>query len=217
MDPLVFKGEELELMLGYISALIGCCVWLLIATILRLPISGTHSIVGATIGMAIVSKGFSVIKWWGIIKIAASWVISPVLSGAVSVLMFLFIRRFILKARSPLEAGLALLPLIYTLTIFINIGGILESAPPLLHLDQLVWWHKIAIMAIISVVVYLSVWLVVAPFLRKRIAPSTSSSQLTKAKSVSNSARSSCSSGPDFHRPDIGTVNLAYDQTTKYI
>ena len=93
-------------MLGYISALLGCCIWLFIATMLRLPISGTHSIVGATIGMAIVSKGFGVIKWWGIGKIAASWVISPLLSGLISVVMFLIIRRFILKARNPLEAGL---------------------------------------------------------------------------------------------------------------
>ena len=210
MDPLVFQGQELELMLGYISALLGCCIWLFIATMLRLPISGTHSIVGATIGMAIVSKGFGVIKWWGIGKIAASWVISPLLSGLISVVMFLIIRRFILKARNPLEAGLALLPLIYTITVFINVGGILESAPPLLRLDLLVWWHKIIVIAVISLVVYLCVWLLVAPFLRKKINPNSSSAELTKDINFPNSVRSSCSSGPDFQKPDIGTVNFAY-------
>jgi sodium-dependent phosphate transporter len=56
-------------MLGYVSALVGCCIWLILATILNLPVSGTHSIVGATVGMAIVSKGISVIKWMEIIKI----------------------------------------------------------------------------------------------------------------------------------------------------
>ena len=56
-------------MLGYVSALTGCCIWLIVATILNLPVSGTHSIVGATIGMAIVSKGFMVIKWLEILKI----------------------------------------------------------------------------------------------------------------------------------------------------
>ena len=69
MDPEIFKGDELELMLGYISALAGCCIWLIVATILNLPVSGTHSIVGATIGMALVSRGFNVIKWKEIIMI----------------------------------------------------------------------------------------------------------------------------------------------------
>jgi len=62
-------GHELELMLGYVSALSGCCIWLIIATVLNLPVSGTHSIVGATIGMAIVSKGFMVIQWMEVLRI----------------------------------------------------------------------------------------------------------------------------------------------------
>ena len=69
IDPREFDGFELELMLGYVSALSGCCIWLIMATILNLPVSGTHSIVGATIGMAIVSKGFGVIKWSEVLKI----------------------------------------------------------------------------------------------------------------------------------------------------
>ena len=60
LDPNIFKGDELELMLGYLSALSGCCIWLLVATVVGLPVSGTHSIVGATVGMAIVSRGFGV-------------------------------------------------------------------------------------------------------------------------------------------------------------
>ena len=85
-------------MLGYVSALSGCCIWLIIATILNLPVSGTHSIVGATIGMAIVSKGVSVIQWAEVLKIVASWFISPLLSGIVSLVMFVLIRKFILRA-----------------------------------------------------------------------------------------------------------------------
>lgn len=69
VDPSVFAGHEVELMLGYVSALSGCCIWLIIATILNLPVSGTHSIVGATVGMAIVSKGFKVIKWIEVLRI----------------------------------------------------------------------------------------------------------------------------------------------------
>ncbi len=155
-------------MLGYISALSGCGIWLFIATFLSLPISGTHSIVGSTLGMAIVSKGFGIIKWFTILKIVASWFISPLVSGLISAGMFLLVKKFILTAEQPLAAGIAVLPLIYTLTVFINIGGIFQSAPPLLGLNLISWWVKLIIVAGVCVLVYLIVWLIVAPFFKKK-------------------------------------------------
>ncbi|CAF0713250.1 unnamed protein product [Brachionus calyciflorus] len=169
MDPNVFEDSPKELMLGYVSALIGCCVWLILATVLNYPVSGTHSIVGATVGMAIVSKGFSVIAWKAILKIVASWFISPLLSGIVSLVMFVLIRKFILRADDPLKAGLKYLPFIYTITICINIGGILESSPPLLGLDKLPGWSKFVLTGVLSAIVYLTVWLIIVPLMKKKV------------------------------------------------
>jgi phosphate/sulfate permease len=42
----------------------GSCVWLIAATLLRLPVSATHSIVGATVGFALVAHGAKGIRWY---------------------------------------------------------------------------------------------------------------------------------------------------------
>ena len=51
-------------MAGAFSALTGTSVWLMVATFFNLPVSGTHSIVGATIGYALVAfKGPKGVSW----------------------------------------------------------------------------------------------------------------------------------------------------------
>ncbi len=42
---------------------VGSCVWLMAATLLRMPVSATHSIVGATVGFALVAMGTAGINW----------------------------------------------------------------------------------------------------------------------------------------------------------
>lgn len=57
LDVSLYVGHEKELMLGSLATLAGSAVWLLLATALRLPISGTHSIVGAAVGFSLVCRG----------------------------------------------------------------------------------------------------------------------------------------------------------------
>ena len=41
----------------------GSCLWLFIATFFKMPVSGTHSIIGAIVGFSLVTKGSAGLQW----------------------------------------------------------------------------------------------------------------------------------------------------------
>jgi solute carrier family 20 (sodium-dependent phosphate transporter) len=124
LDISMYEGAEKELMLGMLATLGGCAIWLLIATYAKLPVSTTHSIVGATVGFGLIARGTSGIQWNSLITIALSWVVSPILAGVISVAVYMMIYRFILKAKAPFKAGLAALPIIWGIVVFVNVISI---------------------------------------------------------------------------------------------
>ncbi|MGP9537650.1 inorganic phosphate transporter [Brachybacterium sp. AOP43-C2-M15] len=95
VDPLSFA-------LIMMSALLGAAVWLMLATRMGWPVSTTHAIIGGIVGAAVTtgvvtgSGGFGMVQWGEIGKIAVSWVLSPLLGGIASFLLFGAIKRHIL-------------------------------------------------------------------------------------------------------------------------
>ena len=99
-------GEDgpITLAIGMLCALIGAAVWLHYATHRGLPVSTTHSIVGAVAGVGITAFGMSGVDWGTMVQIVASWLVSPLLGGFLAFVTFFGIRRFILRARDPIAA-----------------------------------------------------------------------------------------------------------------
>lgn len=162
------NGEK-ELMLGNLSALVGCAAWLLVATFMKLPVSGTHSIVGSTIGFALVAHGIAGIQWMTLMKIIVSWFISPVMSGIISAVLFAVMRRFILNKANPLEPGLRALPLFYGITLFVNVFSVVHDGSELLYFDRINWWVAVLISIGCGILAAIVVVLWVVPWMRKKI------------------------------------------------
>ena len=105
IDPSSITGNPEVLLFGMLAALLAAAVWLMIASSRGWPVSTTHSIVGAVVGFAIAAIGLEAVEWGKISQIVASWVVSPLLGGAISFVLMLSIRRFILNASHPFEAA----------------------------------------------------------------------------------------------------------------
>ncbi|CAF3474902.1 unnamed protein product [Rotaria socialis] len=168
IDPTTFDNPK-ELMLGQLSSLIGCCIWLLVATFFNLPVSGTHSIVGGTIGFALISQGSNSIKWSVFAKIGASWFVSPALAGIISVVFFILIRKFILEKENSMTVGLCWLPIFYGVTIMLNVFSIIHSAPPMLYFDRIPLWGNFIITISVGLIIGLGVMIFVKPRLKRSI------------------------------------------------
>ncbi|CAA0124842.1 Low-affinity inorganic phosphate transporter 1 [Mycolicibacterium vanbaalenii] len=86
------------------SALFAAAFWLLFATRMGYPVSTTHSIIGGIVGAALAvgyltahdSSPLAIVQWGEIGQIAMSWVLSPLLGGAMSYLLYGVIKRNIL-------------------------------------------------------------------------------------------------------------------------
>jgi phosphate/sulfate permease len=58
-----FKGKEGLMQVGFVCALIGSSSWLQFANYFALPVSTTHSIIGAVIGIGVAAFGADAIQW----------------------------------------------------------------------------------------------------------------------------------------------------------
>uniref|UniRef100_A0A5F9CJN0 Phosphate transporter n=1 Tax=Oryctolagus cuniculus TaxID=9986 RepID=A0A5F9CJN0_RABIT len=99
IDVNLYNETVETLMAGEVSAMVGSAVWQLIASFLRLPISGTHCIVGATIGFSLVAIGTKGVQWMELVKIVLGlvlplWAIVLISSG-VALLFALFVWLFV--------------------------------------------------------------------------------------------------------------------------
>uniref|UniRef100_A0A671TCS2 Phosphate transporter n=2 Tax=Sinocyclocheilus anshuiensis TaxID=1608454 RepID=A0A671TCS2_9TELE len=181
IDVTMYNGTEHVLMAGSVSAMFGSAVWQLFASFLKLPISGTHCIVGATIGFSLVAKGQQGVKWLELLRIVASWFLSPVLSGIMSAILFYFVRKFILQKKDPVPNGLRALPFFYAVTMGINLFSIMFTGAPMLGFDKLLWWGVLLISIGFALVIAIIVWFVVCPRLKKKIECEVKSSSPTES------------------------------------
>jgi phosphate/sulfate permease len=96
------------------------------------PVSTTHSIIGAVIGVGIAAFGIDTPDWSmdGVGGVVASWFISPVFSyvyqsnhtsGIIAVCFFLFTKYAVLRRKESLKWGLLISPLYFMIAFSLGV------------------------------------------------------------------------------------------------
>jgi PiT family inorganic phosphate transporter len=94
------------------AALLAGALWLNIATALGAPVSTTHSIVGAVLGAGIAAGGMAAANWPVVGRIAASWLISPLLGGLVAAGFLFWIKRAVTYQHDMVRAAERTVPIL---------------------------------------------------------------------------------------------------------
>jgi inorganic phosphate transporter, PiT family len=94
------------------AALISAALWINLATWMGAPVSTTHSVVGGVMGAGIAAAGLAAVNWPTMGQIAASWVVSPVLGGAIAAMFLAFIKARIEYADDKIAAARRWVPIL---------------------------------------------------------------------------------------------------------
>ncbi len=115
IDINAFGGNADPFIWAMMAALLAGALWLNFATAMKAPVSTTHSIVGGVMGAGIAAAGFSIVSWATMAKIAASWVISPLLGGIIAAAFLFAIKKSILFKDDKIRAARQYVPIFVSL------------------------------------------------------------------------------------------------------
>ncbi|MCB4364580.1 inorganic phosphate transporter [Hydrogenophaga taeniospiralis] len=92
------------------AALLAGALWLNLATAIGAPVSTTHSIIGAVMGSGIAAGGWGLVNWGTIGSIVVSWLVSPLMGGAIAALFLYIIKHSITYRNEMTEAASRVVP-----------------------------------------------------------------------------------------------------------
>jgi inorganic phosphate transporter, PiT family len=111
VDPAGFADTQIFIW-AMMAALISAALWVNLATFIGAPVSTTHSVVGGVMGAGIAAAGFAAVNWPTMGKIAASWVISPVMGGLIAAGFLWLIKSKIIYQDDKIAAARKWVPIL---------------------------------------------------------------------------------------------------------
>ncbi|BAU63081.1 phosphate transporter [Stanieria sp. NIES-3757] len=101
-NPELFIDQPQLFVLGMISVLIACGLWLQIATRKGLPVASSHAVVGAIAGFSLVAIGQNAVDWGNIGLICVGWLVTPIISAIIAAFFYNLLQNYLLNTLDSL-------------------------------------------------------------------------------------------------------------------
>ena len=139
IDIAAFGGNTDSFIWAMMAALLAAAMWLNFATMAKAPVSTTHSIVGGVMGAGIAAAGFSIVAWGTMAKIAASWIISPLLGGIIAAAFLYSIKRTIVFKENKIQAAKKWVPIFVSImswafVTYLTLKGLKKVWPSIVNI-----------------------------------------------------------------------------------
>lgn len=169
IDISAFGGNADHFIWAMMAALLAAALWLNFATMMRAPVSTTHSIVGGVMGAGVAAAGFSIVSWGTMAKIAASWVISPLLGAIVAALFLYAIKKSIVFQEDKIASAKKWVPLFvaimaWAFVTYITLKGLKKVWPQIIDLLNFLPFVSMQMTKAPSFLTALTLGLIVAVF-----------------------------------------------------
>ena len=176
IDISAFGSNTDSFIWAMMAALLAAAVWLNIATMAKAPVSTTHSIVGGVMGAGIAAAGFSIVAWDTMGKIAASWIISPLLGGLIAAAFLFSIKKTIVYKENKIEAAIKWVPIFvaimsWAFVTYLTLKGLKKVWPHIVEILIFLPDTKkptFVVAAIFGAIVALIVYLIIRTTIHKR-------------------------------------------------
>jgi len=160
VSPMAFDVGSNDFIYGMFAALVSTGIFLHIANHYGLPVSTTHSIVGAVVGFGLIAGGTACVNWKKMGFIVISWFSSPLVGATLAFTIFIFIRRKLLESKDAKRAVRLVLPVFVVFVFSVIILSFLYKGLKNLNLG---------IPFYVSVLIALVVGLTAGVFVRLRV------------------------------------------------
>ena len=161
----IIAPDDFETVDGFvramICAMIAAALWVNLSTWLGAPVSTTHAVVGGVLGAGLAGGGWGAVDWPAVATIAAGWVASPLMGGAVAAGLLAFLQSRIARAPDPLEAGRR-----WTPALVAAMAGVFTAYLALKGLSHLVPVHPGQALAVGAAVGFAS-WITLRPLVAR--------------------------------------------------
>ncbi|MDG2481882.1 MAG: inorganic phosphate transporter [Alphaproteobacteria bacterium] len=161
IDPSMVADSD-TFIWAMMAALVSAAIWVNLATVIGAPVSTTHAVVGGVMGAGIAAAGFALVNWDTMGAIAASWVVSPVLGGAIAAMFLAFIKINLIYQPDKIAAARRWIPVL--VSVMAAAFGCYLATKGL----KRVWKPDPPTILLLGLIIFVATWALMRPVIRRQ-------------------------------------------------